>query len=78
MGFARLTEIFIRRARGKGENDSLNAFEKIAASTVGGTLATWNQPIEVIRVEVCLSYRGCTELINWHLDAIYGKRSSEC
>lgn len=52
MGFARLAETMIRKARGKGENDSLSAFEKISASTVGGALATWNQPIEVIRVEV--------------------------
>ncbi|KAK0198252.1 mitochondrial carrier domain-containing protein [Armillaria mellea] len=52
MGFARLAEVFIRKARGRGENDSLNVFERIAASTVGGTLATWNQPIEVIRVEM--------------------------
>ncbi len=56
MGFARLAETMIRKARGKGENDSLSAFEKISASTVGGALATWNQPIEVIRVEVrCFS-----------------------
>lgn len=53
MGFARLAETLIRKVRGKGENDSLSAFEKISASTVGGALATWNQPIEVIRVEVC-------------------------
>lgn len=52
MGFARLAESMIRKVRGKGENDSLSAFEKISASTVGGALATWNQPIEVIRVEV--------------------------
>ncbi len=52
MGFARLAESGIRKARGKSEGQSLNAFEKITASTVGGALATWNQPIEVIRVEV--------------------------
>ncbi|KAJ3569425.1 hypothetical protein NP233_g5054 [Leucocoprinus birnbaumii] len=52
MGFARLAESMIRKARGKGENDSLSAIEKIGASTVGGALATWNQPIEVIRVEM--------------------------
>lgn len=52
MGFARLAETGIRRARGKEEGQSLTAVEKIAASTVGGALATWNQPIEVIRVEM--------------------------
>ncbi|KAF9455057.1 mitochondrial carrier [Macrolepiota fuliginosa MF-IS2] len=52
MGFARLAETMIRKVRGKGENDSLSAFEKISASTFGGALATWNQPIEVVRVEM--------------------------
>jgi uncharacterized RmlC-like cupin family protein len=42
----------IRKVRGKGQDESLSAFEKISASTVGGALATWNQPIEVVRVEV--------------------------
>lgn len=52
MGFARLAESMIRQVRGKGQDDKLSAFEKISASTVGGALATWNQPIEVVRVEV--------------------------
>lgn len=52
MGFARLAEDTIRRVRGKGEKEPLGALDKIVASTVGGALATWNQPIEVIRVEV--------------------------
>lgn len=52
MGFARLAETGIRNFRGKQNGESLNAFEKIAASTVGGALATWNQPIEVVRVEM--------------------------
>jgi hypothetical protein len=56
MGFARLAESSIRKAQGKSENDKLSAWEKIASSTVGGALATWNQPIEVVRVEV--SYLG--------------------
>lgn len=54
MGFARLAESGIRKARGKSENQSLTAVEKISASTIGGALATWNQPIEVIRVEVSI------------------------
>ena len=52
MGFARLAESTIRKVKGKGEEDKLSALEKIASSTVGGALATWNQPIEVVRVEV--------------------------
>jgi hypothetical protein len=55
MGFARLAETGIRKATGKGETQTLSAMEKIAASTVGGALATWNQPIEVIRVEVIMA-----------------------
>jgi shikimate kinase len=54
MGFARLAESSIRKIKGKGEAESLGALDKILASTVGGALATWNQPIEVIRVEVYL------------------------
>jgi len=52
MGFARLAEDSIKKIRGKGENEKLGAFDKIIASSIGGALATWNQPIEVIRVEV--------------------------
>lgn len=52
MGFARLAETGIRRIRGKADDDKLGAMDKILASSVGGALATWNQPIEVIRVEV--------------------------
>lgn len=56
MGFARLAETMIRNVRGKGEQDKLGAVDKIIASSTGGALATWNQPIEVIRVEVCHFY----------------------
>lgn len=51
-GLSRLAEQGIKNATGKGENDSLTAVEKIAASVVGGGLSAWNQPIEVIRVEM--------------------------
>jgi hypothetical protein len=54
MGFARLAETSIRKIKGKGETDSLGALDKILASTIGGALATWNQPIEVVRVEVAI------------------------
>ena len=52
MGFARLAESSIRKIRGKDEKEKLGAFEKILASSIGGAIATWNQPIEVVRVEV--------------------------
>jgi len=52
MGFARLAEDTIRKVRGKGETDKLGAVEKILSSSIGGALATWNQPIEVVRVEM--------------------------
>lgn len=55
MGFARLAEDSIRKFRGKGENEKLTAPEKILSSSIGGALATWNQPIEVVRVEVRLT-----------------------
>ncbi|RSH92051.1 Mitochondrial DNA replication protein yhm2 [Saitozyma podzolica] len=52
MGFARLAEMTLRKARGLKEGDRLAASDKILASSVGGALATWNQPIEVVRVEM--------------------------
>ncbi|KAH6916860.1 mitochondrial carrier domain-containing protein [Coprinopsis sp. MPI-PUGE-AT-0042] len=52
MGFARLAEDGIRKIKGKADGEALGAVDKIMASTVGGALATWNQPIEVIRVEM--------------------------
>ncbi len=46
MGFARLAEGSIRNIRGKREGEALGALDKIMASSIGGALATWNQPIE--------------------------------
>lgn len=46
MGFARLAEQSIRSLRGKSETEKLGAMDKILASSIGGALATWNQPIE--------------------------------
>jgi len=46
-GLSRLAEQAIKDATGKGEKDSLSAFEKIGASAIGGGLSAWNQPIEV-------------------------------
>jgi hypothetical protein len=51
-GFARLAESSLRNIKGIKEGEKLGAADKILASTIGGALATWNQPIEVVRVEV--------------------------
>ncbi|KAF3940761.1 hypothetical protein ABW19_dt0207319 [Dactylella cylindrospora] len=51
-GLSRLAEQGIRDVTGKGQKDPLSAVEKIAASALGGGLSAWNQPIEVIRVEM--------------------------
>lgn len=51
-GFARLAEQGIKNLVGKGEKDQLSFAEKIAASAIGGGISAWNQPIEVIRVEM--------------------------
>ncbi|KAI5852339.1 mitochondrial carrier domain-containing protein [Tricharina praecox] len=51
-GLARLAEQGIRDITGKAEGDRLSAMEKILASAIGGGLSAWNQPIEVIRVEM--------------------------
>jgi hypothetical protein len=51
-GLSRLVETGIRRATGKEDGQKLNSFEKIMASGLGGGLSAWNQPIEVIRVEM--------------------------
>jgi len=52
MGFARLAEQTIRKARGKSDTDKLGALDRIFSSSVGGALGCWNQPIEVVRVEM--------------------------
>ncbi|EGY22509.1 hypothetical protein VD0002_g3974 [Verticillium dahliae] len=51
-GLSRLAEQGIRRATGKEGGEKLAAWEKILASAFGGGLSAWNQPIEVIRVEM--------------------------
>jgi len=56
MGLSRLAENTIRNMRGVKEGEKLGAFDKIMASTIGGGLSTWNQPIEVVRVEVSFYY----------------------
>ncbi|CDH14527.1 probable Mitochondrial DNA replication protein YHM2 [Zygosaccharomyces bailii ISA1307] len=51
-GLARLVEESLREYTGKGKDEKLSAVEKIGASVVGGGLSAWNQPIEVVRVEM--------------------------
>lgn len=66
MGFARLAESLILKMRGKRENETLGAVDKIFSSSIGGALATWNQPIEVIRVEVRASIATCPIYANFN------------
>ncbi|OQE40261.1 hypothetical protein PENCOP_c006G01335 [Penicillium coprophilum] len=51
-GLSRLAESAIRKVANKEEGTKLSAGEKILASSLGGGLSAWNQPIEVIRVEM--------------------------
>ncbi|KAI9735255.1 MAG: Mitochondrial DNA replication protein yhm2 [Cirrosporium novae-zelandiae] len=51
-GLSRLAETAIRKVGGKEENQRLTSVEKVIASALGGGLSAWNQPIEVIRVEM--------------------------
>ena len=51
-GLSRLAETAIRRATGKEDGQKLGGMEKVLASGLGGGLSAWNQPIEVIRVEM--------------------------
>ncbi|KAF2417672.1 mitochondrial carrier [Tothia fuscella] len=51
-GLSRVAENGIRKFTGKGDTDKLSVMEKITASAIGGGLSAWNQPIEVIRVEM--------------------------
>jgi hypothetical protein len=45
-------EIGIRKVSNKDESQKLTAMEKVIASGLGGGLSAWNQPIEVIRIEM--------------------------
>jgi hypothetical protein len=51
-GLSRLAESAIRKVTNKEDGQKLSAWEKILASGLGGGLSAWNQPIEVIRVEM--------------------------
>ncbi|KAJ8659660.1 hypothetical protein O0I10_004639 [Lichtheimia ornata] len=49
---ARYAQQMILRARHGDENAKPGAVDKVASSMVAGALSCWNQPIEVIRVEM--------------------------
>jgi len=51
-GLSRVAETGIRRVTNKEHGEALSVPEKILASALGGGLSAWNQPIEVIRVEM--------------------------
>lgn len=51
-GLSRLIEIGIRKMTNKDDSQKLTAMEKIVSSGLGGGLSAWNQPIEVIRIEM--------------------------
>ncbi|EAT91392.1 hypothetical protein HBI56_014970 [Parastagonospora nodorum] len=51
-GLSRVAENGIRKVRNKEGGEKLTVMEKITASALGGGLSAWNQPIEVIRVEM--------------------------
>lgn len=51
-GLSRVAEDGIRSLTGKTNGEKLGVAEKIVASAIGGGLSAWNQPIEVIRVEM--------------------------
>lgn len=53
-GLSRMAENVIRSVTGKADTEThkLNAGEKVLASGLGGSLSAWNQPIEVVRVEM--------------------------
>lgn len=53
-GFSRLAEEGVRKLTNKLDQQKLSNVEKIGASVIGGGLSAWNQPIEVIRVEMQL------------------------
>jgi Mitochondrial carrier protein len=51
-GLSRVAETGIRKMTGKEHGEKLGVWEKILASAIGGGLSAWNQPIEVVRVEM--------------------------
>ena len=54
-GFSRLVESVFR---GNDKSKTLSKAERLASSAIGGGLACWNQPLEVIRVEMQSQKKG--------------------
>ncbi len=53
LGISRIVESFFMSNRAMDDRvRPLSVAERLGASVIGGTLACWNQPIEVIRVKV--------------------------
>ncbi|ORY74347.1 mitochondrial carrier domain-containing protein [Protomyces lactucae-debilis] len=52
IGLSRLAEDWVRTLTKKEKGQGLSVTEKIGCSAVGGGLSCWNQPIEIIRVEM--------------------------
>lgn len=52
IGISRFAEGVIRKLKGKEERAKLGFVEKITTSTFGGALSCWNQPFEVVRIEM--------------------------
>ncbi|KXS09639.1 mitochondrial carrier [Gonapodya prolifera JEL478] len=53
IGIARIVESFMLNARGEDQKGKpLSPYQRITASVLSGALSCWNQPIEVIRVEM--------------------------
>ena len=52
IGITRFAEGQLRSVRGKSPDQKLGMGEKVVASTIGGALSCWNQPFEVLRVEM--------------------------
>lgn len=59
----------IRKARGditdEDKRRPLSISQKILASTLGGALSCWNQPIEVIRVEMQSQVKQAGKMNKW-------------
>ncbi|GMM50305.1 Yhm2 protein [Starmerella bacillaris] len=51
-GLTRLTEDIIRKMSGSSDDQKLTPTQKILASALGGGLSTWNQPLDVARIEM--------------------------
>ena len=52
IGISRVCEAKIKEFRGGDQSLPLSPLQKIVCSAIGGGLSCWNQPIEIIRVEM--------------------------